>query len=252
MSQSPPDSWYETFFQGTNCELWEKVASPEWTEAEVAFLIDVLGLTPGQRLLDIPCGNGRHAISLAKKGYFLTAVDISEEFIRKLQASVQAQNLPVNIIHGNMVLLDLPSDFDAAFCLGNSFGYVNHTHTKHFVRKIANSLKAGGRLLIHSGMVAESILPNFSPHETYELPDLTMDIHNTYVADGSYVISQLTYSRNGRQSEQHAFKHYVYTIGEIQRMLHSHQLETIGLYRSTQKEPFRMGDPQLYLVAEKG
>lgn len=37
MTNDVPDNWYETFFSGINCEIWEKAVTPEWTNAEVEF-----------------------------------------------------------------------------------------------------------------------------------------------------------------------------------------------------------------------
>jgi SAM-dependent methyltransferase len=51
------------------------------TDQEVAFLTDVLGLRPGDRVLDVGCGPGRHARALAERGVQVHGVDISEAFI---------------------------------------------------------------------------------------------------------------------------------------------------------------------------
>jgi len=52
------------------------------TEQEVAFLVDVLGLQPGQRVLDVGCGPGRHAHALSGRGLHVVGIDISEAFVR--------------------------------------------------------------------------------------------------------------------------------------------------------------------------
>src|SRR6476469_1986451 len=93
-----PDNWYENFLYGINCEMWEKAVSQEWTDNEAAFLMDALNVTNGDSILDIPCGTGRLSISLARQGFQLTAVDISEEFIAGLRKKVAEQKLPVEII----------------------------------------------------------------------------------------------------------------------------------------------------------
>lgn len=51
------------------------------TEQEVGFLVDLLGLEPGMRVLDVGCGPGRHALALARRGIAVLGVDISERFI---------------------------------------------------------------------------------------------------------------------------------------------------------------------------
>ena len=51
------------------------------TEQEVAFLVELLGLEPGMRVLDVGCGPGRHALALARRGIEVLGVDISERFV---------------------------------------------------------------------------------------------------------------------------------------------------------------------------
>ena len=77
-----------------------------------------------------------------------------------------------------------------------------------------------------------------------------MDISNSYVIDGGYMATKLTYTKAGR-SKKHYFKHYVYTLAEIKRLLARHGLRTIGVYNSTEQETYQLGDRQVYLVAEK-
>ena len=89
MTNEINDNWYEDFFQGLNCELWEKVVTADWTKQEVDFLADELDLKQGNHLLDIPCGSGRHSVELAKRGFTVTGVDISQTFINGLAEKIK-------------------------------------------------------------------------------------------------------------------------------------------------------------------
>ena len=62
-------NWQETFFRGVALDAWRRIINPEMTRTEADFLERTLGVDSGAQLLDIPCGNGRHAIELAKGGY---------------------------------------------------------------------------------------------------------------------------------------------------------------------------------------
>jgi cyclopropane fatty-acyl-phospholipid synthase-like methyltransferase len=250
MNNNVPDNWYETFFSGINCEMWEKAVSAEWTEKEVSFLIDVMNITKGTSILDIPCGTGRHAMSLAKKDFNVTCVDISEEFIRGLSQKIKEENLSIQVKLGNILSLELTGFFDGAFCLGNSFGYFDYEGMKVFIKKVSACLKPGGRFIINSGMMAESILPGIPPEKTYTIEDFTMQVNNTYFVIDSCMVSRLKYTRNNH-IEEHSFKHYVYTIGEIKRLLKLFGLNMVALYNAVDKTPYELGDAQVYLVAEK-
>src|SRR6266446_5188030 len=85
-----PSNWYENFFRGIALDLWRTAVSDEQTKAEAAFLVRTLECASGSRLLDVPCGNGRHSLELAKRGYQITGLDISEEFIEEARASSSA------------------------------------------------------------------------------------------------------------------------------------------------------------------
>jgi SAM-dependent methyltransferase len=56
------------------------------TEQEVAFLVDVLALSEGSRVLDVGCGPGRHAHALARRGMKVHGVDISDRFVELARA----------------------------------------------------------------------------------------------------------------------------------------------------------------------
>lgn len=250
MRDNVPDNWYENFFSDINCEMWQKAASEDWTEQEVSFLLDVMNVSTGASILDIPCGTGRHAVKLARKKFNMTCFDISEEFITGLDRKVKEENLSIQVIQGNVLKSELTGSFDGAYCMGNSFGYFDYERMKVFVKKVAACLKPGSRFVINSGMVAESILPRIPPEKTYDLGDLTMQVNNEYVVSDSYMISHLKYTKNNH-SEVHSFKHYVYSIGEIKRLLGSFGLNILAMYRAVDKTPYALGDEQVYLIAEK-
>lgn len=69
--------WFETFFDGLALDLWRSAVTSEQTAQEAEFLISRLKLQPGMSVLDVPCGNGRHAIQLAQHGVRMTGIDIS-------------------------------------------------------------------------------------------------------------------------------------------------------------------------------
>jgi cyclopropane fatty-acyl-phospholipid synthase-like methyltransferase len=250
MNISIPDNWYESFFSGINCEMWEKTATQQWTDAEVTFIEDILNVNKGSHLLDVPCGTGRHSIELAKHGYKVTGVDISDEFINGLKKKVDEQQLTIEIIQGNILSLELQGNFDGAFSFGNSFGYFMYQDMQTFVEKVAAALKPGAKWIINSGLMAESFLAKSIKEKTYELDGLTMKINNEYDEWNSCLLTTLTYTKDNKR-EVHQFKHHVYTIAEVIRLLQHYNLKTTAIYNSTGKEIFHLGDPQVYLVAEK-
>src|SRR5260370_37424700 len=87
-----PTNWYEDFFHGVALDLWRKAIRPEQTKAEADFLVNVLQREARSHLLDVPCGNGRLSLELARRGYRVTGVDISVEFIEEARSSAMGLN----------------------------------------------------------------------------------------------------------------------------------------------------------------
>lgn len=157
--------WYETLFRGLALQVWSAMRTPQQTQNEVDFLVSKLGLTPGATVLDVPCGNGRHAIELATRGYRIRAIDLAEEYIVPARALSSA----VEFTRGDMRRLALNAQFDGAYCFGNSFGYMDDEANREFLVEIGRSLRPGARFVLDTSLVAEAILPNFQQREWQQL-----------------------------------------------------------------------------------
>ena len=77
--------------------------------------------------------------------------------------------------------------------------------------------------------MAESFLAKFIKEGKYELPGLTMEVQNEYDEWNSCLLTTLTYTKDGKK-EAHRFKHHVYTVAELIRLLGKFGLRTIELY----------------------
>ena len=243
--------WYETFFHGVALDLWRAAVTPEQTSAEVDFAIRALRLAPGARVLDVPCGNGRHALELAARGFPVAGVDLSREFIAEARVTGEARGLAnLEWRLADMRELPWPGRFDAALCLGNSFGYLEHEDTLDFLRAVARALKPGGRFLLETGTAAECLLPHFEEHSEHTIGGITMRSVNRYRAAESRLYCEDTFERDGA-SEQRCSTQAVYTAAEIQRMLADAGLRTERLFGGHDGGDFALGSPLLLVVAEK-
>jgi SAM-dependent methyltransferase len=243
--------WYETFFSGLALEFWRQAVPLTLTNAEVDFIEELLVRSDKKSsLLDVFCGYGRHSLPLAWKGYHVTAVDIAGEYTRALKREARRQRLPLDIIQGDFLKIRLKKRFDAAFCLGNSFGFFDDRGMAMFLKKVAAALKKSGKFLIDSAMAAESILPNLQTEGTYKTKDITLRLKNVYHPERSFLETHYEFIR-GRRIQKLVSEHFVYTLAEIKRLLENAGLQTIAVYSSTAKKPYILGSPQLYLVAKK-
>lgn len=89
-----------------------------------------------------------------------------------------------------------------------------------------------------------------SARKIYILEGLAMHVSNEYMVNDSYMVCHLKNTKN-EPIKEHLFKHYVYIIGEIKRLLALFGLNITALYDTTVKTLYQSGDAQVYLIAEK-
>ncbi len=221
------------------------------TFSEVQFVIEKLGLKAGAQLLDVPCGNGRHAIELAKKGFNVTGIDINEQYIEQAkQVSNKISAGSLTFVTDDMRQIKAISLFDAAYCLGDSFGYFGADACELFVKGIARALKPGGKFLIDSSSVAEVLIPNLKKNAVFCLDGRITEVNNTYHADSSCLETMIRTTTGQKVHNERSLK-WIFTVGELTRMLGRHGLLVDQLYGSIEGDNFELGSPRLLTVVQK-
>jgi len=151
-------SWIDELFI-EKAELFLRVLDSRWSqgvrEAEyIDKLLAKLGVGRGSTVLDLGCGNGRIAISLALKGYKVVGVDISPIFIEdaKRRARECGASDRVKFIIGNALELDklLSEEVDVAILYWTTIiGYYHDLETNlEVLRKIHRVTRRNGYMLI--------------------------------------------------------------------------------------------------------
>lgn len=252
MALRTPADWYRDFFKDVALDVWRDAIPAAQTQREVEFLERALRLRAGARVLDVPCGAGRLTLPLQERGLHMTGVDLADEQIAEARRQSAAGHRTAGIEWRQADIRDLPweSAFDAAFCFGNSFGYLDRDGTRAFVAALARALKPGARFAMDTGMVAETILPGLRDRDETQIGDVRFIEDNTYYADTSCLETRYTFVRGG-VSQTRAGLHWIYTIGEVTRMLADAAMAVLALHGSMEEKPFAIGDRLLYLVAGK-
>jgi len=242
--------WTHDYFRGLALEAWENENSPEKTRADADFLLDALDAGPGARLLDVPCGNGRLALELARRGYSLTAVDRDPAQLATAEKAARKEKLSIQWRRADMRRLRFRGGFDGAFCFGNSFGYFGPDGTAAFLAGMGRALRPGGRLAIDTQVAAESLLPTLEHRSWQQAGAIAVLAEYAYHSAESRLDSTFTFIK-GQLREVRTASHWVFTIGEIGRMLAASGVRIQHLYADTAGEPFEPGAARLLLVGGK-
>lgn len=243
-------NWWEDFFHGVALDFWRAAISDDQTRAEADFIQKQLQLSAGAKILDVPCGNGRLAIELAKRGFALTGVDIASEFIEEARNKTSEVGVPIEWQEGDMRELPWPGKFDGAYCFGNSFGYLDDQANADFLKSLSQTLKPGARFILDAPAIAECILPHFQPSRMIELAGITVSIEHRYDHEQARMHNDFTFTRAGIE-EKRPSSQRLYTYRELTELLHEAGLEVVSAYASLSEELFSLGAQRLLLVSEK-
>lgn len=147
-----PSDWWRRIFNPLYLKTdADVVDDARMTSQEVELLIDVINPAIDTPILDLCCGQGRHTLEFARRGFVsVEGLDRSHYLIQKAKKQARIEGLQVQFREGDARKLPQRSEmFKAVMILGNSFGYFDTVEDDESVlREVLRVLKPGGQLLL--------------------------------------------------------------------------------------------------------
>ena len=176
MTEVPTEHWFEDLADHLQ-EAYLRYSFTKGTSEEVDQIISQLRLQPGDRVLDVGCGPGRHSLELGRRGISCHGIDISERFVELATTSAVAEGLSdlVTFERVDARKLQFACEFDGVFSLcEGAFGLQGGPATEDppnlrgdqmILSGMTQALRRGHRLLI-AAFSAYFQLHNFEDDET--------------------------------------------------------------------------------------
>lgn len=139
----------EPLYKKNMLEWYDKLyCKSEKTKEQIKFLSKIFKKNRCGKILDVPCGTGRHSIELAKKGFSVTGLDIEKSMIK--YAKEKSKNISnIKFALGDMRNFKLKETFDAAIVMYGSFAYMTtNKDALACLQSIKKHLKKNGLIII--------------------------------------------------------------------------------------------------------
>ena len=140
------DHWFEDIADHLG-SAYDRYAHTKGTVQEIDHIVVALDLKPGERILDVGCGTGRHSFELARRGFEVHGIDISERFIEIAQGAVDSLATFERV---DARAMEFESEFDAVICLcQGAFGMMTADgEDDAVVAGMSRALRPGGRVAL--------------------------------------------------------------------------------------------------------
>jgi SAM-dependent methyltransferase len=284
-----PTDWFHTYFSEPYGEIYaDYLLAPAVSAREAAFVRRVLGLRARDRVLDCPCGYGRHLERLAQGGRrgsrpttaepdatargeshasgtlalrrprtasaggrCVVGLDLNADCLRRAAEAVLPPG--ASLVRGDMRHLPFPAaSFDAVVNLFNSFGYFGPEENRRVLREFARVLAPGGRVLLDLANPAPLIdLIREMKRTEIQRGDLTQVEHWRYDGRTRRLHNRTELTLGGRRLER-SYDFRLYTFEEVAALLEHAGLEPTALYGNFDREIYDPnGSDRLIIVAER-
>lgn len=226
------------------------ILEEETTASQAAFLRRVLADAPGNRVVDLAGGFGRHLLALGPS-YSRTLVDLSSDYIE----------LARNLFSRNAEDLDticadirdpLPvTDFDAAISMCTSFGFFDDEDNENVLRNVFSALVRDGLFLLDLDN-RERTIRRFSPQQWYEsersyvLRESSLDLETS-----RYLESFIRIRKNDGSEKRHRISIRMYTLNEITRLLEWNGFGIEAVYGGYEENEYGIDSPRMIVKARK-
>ena len=249
--EQPP--WYTKFFDENYPKVYQERLSEDVTAREVTFVERALGLKEGDRVLDLACGQGRHAVALAQRGMVVTAQDLTGEYLRDARYAAAAAGVEIETVHSDMREVPFTDEFDSVINMFTSFGYLeSEDEDMKVLYAIANALKPDGRLLMDL-LNREWVISNYIQKEWRSDAggNLILEDRELDLVTGRNRVSFTIVTPEGARSDLPGHDIRLYTLTELGKMLDEAGLLLSAVYGDFDGSPYGIDTRRMIVVVGK-
>lgn len=239
-------NWFETWFESPYYDVLYQHRDDKEAAQFIDNLLEYLKPRPNDSILDLACGNGRHSIYLAKKGFEVVGIDLSQKSIDQAR-HFETDNL--SFYTHDMRNLFRVNYFDYVFNFFTSLGYFEKEHDNVRALQTAyTALKQNGVLVIDF-LNKQWVLDHLVTEQTKLLKGIEFQLKKSY--QNGFIIKDIRI-KDGDTQKHFREKVQMLTLDDFRRLLTTVGFSIESIFGSYQLEPYNEKESnRLIIVARK-
>jgi len=254
--------WTEDLFVAHD-EVFLRIHEHGWTAGEeqagdLRALLRRFEVPDGGRILDVPCGIGRHGTRLAKMGYRVVGVDLSPAYVRRAQDLADHEGVSERATYRVGDMRDLgraipeeEAPFDVAMNLWTSLGYYGEEADLEILRGYRSRVRAGGLMILYI-VNRDWVVRHFDPQGFEEFGDLVHIEDRHLDLDASWMRNRWRFFRKQDEDLKGiatiALEHRIYSLHELRSLFERAGWRVEGTFGGYKMEPATFESPSLLVV----
>ncbi len=204
------------------------------------------------KVLDLCCGQGRHAVEMAKRGLRVVGQDLSAYLLSRAREAAEAAGVAVDLVRRDMREIVWTGEFDASVNLFTAFGYFeSDAENFRVLEGVARSLKPGGRFCIEI-ISYPWLMRTWRTRGWMRAQDglVCLDGRKLDWLTGTQSVERTLIEPDGTRKTL-TYKLRLFAPHEIVAWLRRAGLETTGLFGDFAGAPYGLASARLFVVARK-
>jgi SAM-dependent methyltransferase len=246
-------SWYVDFFRNDYLNVYGHTFTQERAEKEAGFVAAALELKPRARVLDLCCGQGRHSVQLAKRGFRVTSLDLNSEYLELAQRAAADAKVALETVASDMREIPFENHFDAIVNMYSSFGYLeSEDEDLKVLESAVKALRPGGQLLLDM-LNREWAVDNYIQNDWHSGTDGTLYVErrDLDLATSRMHVHFLVIGPEGSRRESIGHMIRLYTLTEMIRLLERVGLSLTNVFGGFDNEAYAIGARRMIILARK-
>ncbi len=255
---SKPDNWFKKWFNTSHyLELYKHRDNTD-AKKIVSLISKSIKLPIGANVLDLACGNGRHSILFARKGFNVLGIDLSPYLIseanKKLKSDYSSHKTNLKFEIKDMRKISHKSEFNLVVNLFSSFGYFEKdSENWKVIKSISDSLKSGGYFFfdfLNAAYLQKSLVPFDVKKRNHNLIIQVREVRGGFVKKNIIII------QNNQRSDYPLISNFyekikLYSINDFRKIFSKYKLNIIKTFGDYKGSKFNTAKSERLIILAK-